>query len=295
MHTLPEPPHTAPPAPNTGLASLRARLPGGVELDFTQMALVTGIVFYSLAIPGDFNYKLDAMGFGICHQIHSHSFIIGGHQLPLCARCTGMYLGALAGLAMLGVLRRRAVKLPGGSMIAVLAVFFGVMVLDGINSTLMGFNSGIWETTNLLRLLTGGLSGIAVAFVFYPVFNMSLWHRDAARHERVIEQPFELVGYMVAAGVLIALVLDGGDWLYYPLSLLGIGGMLVLLTMANTILVLIISRREGRARTFSELLTPLLLGLFLTLVELTLLAWGRASLAPYMVNSIGMPVVPGLP
>jgi hypothetical protein len=34
----------------------------------------------------------------------------------------------------------------------------------------------------------------------------------------------------------------------------------------------------------------------LTLIELTLLAWGRASLAPYLAGSnLGFPLVPGLP
>ncbi|MCD6518573.1 MAG: DUF2085 domain-containing protein [Anaerolineae bacterium] len=30
---------------------------------------------------------------GICHQLPSHSLYLQGHPLPLCARCTGTYLG----------------------------------------------------------------------------------------------------------------------------------------------------------------------------------------------------------
>jgi hypothetical protein len=136
---------------------------------------------------------------------------------------------------------------------------------------------------------------VALTLVFYPMFNLSVWHRTVARRERVLERPLELVGYMVAAGVPVALLLNGGDWLFYPLSLLSIAGMLALLTMANTMLTLFASRREGLALTFSQALTPLLVGFFLSLVELTLLAWGRASLAPYLGNNLGMPLVPGLP
>src|SRR5439155_1244903 len=246
-------------------------------------------------MPGDLRYKMDAMGFGVCHQIATHSYFIDNHQLPLCARCSGIYLGSLSALLMLGVLRRRSSRLPARQMLAVVGVFFGAMVLDGINSTMQNFGSGIWESTNIVRLFTGALSGIAVAFVFYPMFNLSLWHKSASKRESVLEQPFELVGYMVAAGILVALVLDGGDWLFYPISILSVVGMLALLTMANTILVLIVTRREGHARTFSDAITPLLLGLLISLVVLTLLAWGRASLAPYMANSLGMPLVPGLP
>lgn len=272
-------------------------MPGGFEITFLQVALIVAIVFYSLAIPGDFHYKMSALGFAVCHQISSHSFFIAGHQLPLCARCSGIYLGALATLAMLLMLRRRASRLPASHMIVLLAVFFAAMVLDGLNSTLQSFNSGIWESTNFIRLLTGALSGIAVAFIFYPMFNLSVWHRQVAKRERVLDSPVELMGYMVAAGLLVALVLDGGDWLLNPLSVLSLLGMLTLLTMANAMLVLIVTRKEEMARTFSDVLTPLLFGLLLSLIELSLLAWGRASLAPYIAaNAVpGLPLVPGLP
>src|SRR5438876_12182221 len=114
-------------------------MPGGLEVSFLQMGLVVVMVFYSLAIPGDLRYKMDAMGFGVCHQIPSHSYFIAGHQLPVCARCSGIYLGSLASIGLLVLLRRRASRLPASQMLAILAVFFGAMVLDGINSTLQTF------------------------------------------------------------------------------------------------------------------------------------------------------------
>src|SRR5205823_2078838 len=118
-------------------------------------------------------------------------------------------------------------------------------------------------------LFTGALAGIAIAFVFYPLFNLTMWHPDTARRDSVLEQPFELIGYLLVAGVLVALVLDGGDWLYYPLALLSIIGILTLLTMANTMLVLTVSKHEGFARSFSDALTPLLFAVLPSLVELT--------------------------
>jgi uncharacterized membrane protein len=270
-------------------------MPGGFEITYLQMGLVAAIVFYALAIPGDFHYKLTAMGFGVCHQIPSHSYFIGGHQMPLCARCSGTYLGALVALVLLVVLRRRAGGLPAPQLIAVLAVFFGAMVLDGLNSTIQTFGSGFWQTNNVIRILTGALAGVSISFMFYPMFNLSLWSRRAVRRDSVLDQPFELMGYMVGAGVLVALVMTADDFLYYPLSILSVVGMVSLLTMANTVLVLIVTRREGVAERFSEVLTQLLVGLLIALVELTLLAWGRSALAPYLVNNVGMPLFPGLP
>ena len=284
------------PSPsNDTRAAVKLRRLWGMDFSFLQVGLIAAILAYSFAIPGDLRYKLSVLGFGVCHQIGTHSYFIDEHQLPLCARCSGIYLGAFASLGLLVVLRRRSSRLPAAVVLVVLALFFGAMAADGINSTLQNLDAGLWESTNLLRLLTGSLAGVALTLVFYPMFNLSVWHRAVARRERMLERPIELAAYVLAAGVPVALVLSGGDWLFYPLSLLSIAGMLALLTMANTMLALFATRREALALTFSQALTPLLIGFFLSLVELTLLAWGRASLAPYLANNLGMPLVPGLP
>ena len=39
--------------------------------------------------------KADHIGYAVCHQISVRSYFFGDHQLPLCARCSGQYLGAL--------------------------------------------------------------------------------------------------------------------------------------------------------------------------------------------------------
>jgi uncharacterized membrane protein len=40
------------------------------------------------------------VGSVVCHQIPERSFHLAGAQLPVCARCTGLYLGAALGLAL---------------------------------------------------------------------------------------------------------------------------------------------------------------------------------------------------
>ena len=53
----------------------------------------------------------------VCHQDGSRSFHIGPFPLPVCARCSGLYLGAVFGtLAGLGLGRR---TLRGGARLAV--------------------------------------------------------------------------------------------------------------------------------------------------------------------------------
>jgi uncharacterized membrane protein len=47
------------------------------------------------------------VGAFICHQRPERSFHLAGAQLPVCARCTGLYLGAALGLLTWGLLARR--------------------------------------------------------------------------------------------------------------------------------------------------------------------------------------------
>lgn len=54
----------------------------------------------------------------ICHQRPERSFHLAGVQLPVCARCTGLYMsGAVAALAACGGWRRR-VAAPRATRIA---------------------------------------------------------------------------------------------------------------------------------------------------------------------------------
>lgn len=48
------------------------------------------------ALPYLFALTVYLIGSAVCHQIDARSFHLFGHQLPVCARCTGVYFGAAA-------------------------------------------------------------------------------------------------------------------------------------------------------------------------------------------------------
>src|SRR5258708_12595275 len=74
-------------------------------------ATVLGVWLYNT--PPGLLGKADAIAFAICHRLVSHSILMGQEAMPLCARCTGIYLGALVGLStMPGLTRRPAPGLP---------------------------------------------------------------------------------------------------------------------------------------------------------------------------------------
>lgn len=70
---------------------------------------------YAAALPADrsaaqvFAFAVYAFGSAICHQRDERSFHLFAEQLPVCARCTGLYAGAaIAAIWYVGLFRRRA-------------------------------------------------------------------------------------------------------------------------------------------------------------------------------------------
>jgi uncharacterized membrane protein len=212
---------------------------------------------------------LSLFGAGVCGQIPSHSFIIGGRQLPLCARCTGTYLGALLGFLGLAALRRwRASGLPPSEVLASLVGFIVLWGIDGLNSFLALFPNAphLYEPHNLLRLITGILNGLALSIIVYPVFNFLLWKESNT--ERVIRNFYELGYLLIPAALLAWIVQTQATFLLYPVATLSILGVLAMLTLINTMIVLIVTRRESKAESWHDAFFPLLLGMLATFLEL---------------------------
>ena len=92
-----------------------------------------------------------------CHQIYERSFTFRGYQFPVCARCTGIFIGHIAAI-FLCIMRVRI-----SLIISVLLIL--ITAGDGF---LQLFK--IKESTNVRRLITGILAGIGFIFFipYYP-------------------------------------------------------------------------------------------------------------------------------
>ncbi|MBM4465094.1 MAG: DUF2085 domain-containing protein [Chloroflexi bacterium] len=230
---------------------------------------------------------LSFFGGGVCGQIPGHSFIIGGSQLPLCARCTGTFLGILLGFLGLAALRRRrASGLPPNEVLASLAIFIVLWGVDGLNSFLALLPNAphLYHPHNFLRLITGTLNGLALSIIVYPIFNFVLWKKADAR--RVIRN-FRELGYLVIpAALLVGVVQTQASFLLYPVAALSILGVLAMLMLVNTMIVLIVTRRESRAESWHDARWPLLLGLPATLLELGVLGLLHLALTQWLASPI---------
>ncbi len=238
---------------------------------------VAALVFaaWLLGTPSGLLGKADAVAYAVCHRIDERSFHIGNRQLPLCARCTGTYLGVLVGIGALAVLGRRAGGLPTRPLLVILLGFIAVMGFDGVNSYLTLFPGAphLYEPQNWLRLVTGTFNGMAMAALVFPVLNQTLWKNW---ENRPVLSGFRDLGALVVLGVIvIGLVLTENPAILYPLALLSALGVVVLLTMLDTTFLLILTRRDGRVERWTGALLPLVGGFTLAILQIGLIDAAR--------------------
>jgi uncharacterized membrane protein len=93
----------------------------------------------------------------ICHQRPERSFHVAGMQMPVCARCFGLYAAGAAGLLLAWIVRRSWTPPQVRLVLAAAAVPIALSVaLEW---------AGAIATTNVVRMTTGLPLGFAAGLV----------------------------------------------------------------------------------------------------------------------------------
>lgn len=87
-----------------------------------------------------------------CHQLAERSFFLNGNQMPFCSRDVGIFIGLAAG--MLAVL----LLSPRFSWPILALLVLPILIDGGVQLT------GLYESNNLLRVITGALGGIGASY-----------------------------------------------------------------------------------------------------------------------------------
>lgn len=243
------------------------------------LALMAAVAFVILLLlsplwPLPLLDKLDVVGSAVCGRLPDHSFHLAGRQLPLCARCTGTFIGALLGFVGLLVLRKgKAALMPPVVVVGVLVGFIFLMAIDGVNSylSLLLRRPLLYPPHNFLRLATGALHGLALSVIVFPIFNYTLWKEP---ENRPALTGLRELGLLLALFVLpmVLLVQSGIGLLLYPVALASAAGVLAMLTVVNSMIVIIAARREARAVFWWQAAWPLAAGLAAAMAELAVIA-----------------------
>ena len=114
---------------------------------------------------GDTTFKLIYFVFKfICHQLPERSYFIWGIQMPVCARCFGIYLGMILGLLVYPFLKElNNSKIP---QLKTITIFVAPMLIDAIAQSLR-----LYTTSNLIRSITGIWFSIGIIFCLMPLLN----------------------------------------------------------------------------------------------------------------------------
>lgn len=250
------------------------RFPLLTALLILAAALVAG--WLALTPPG-LTGKFHAVGYAVCHQIESRTFTFGGRFLPLCARCSGFYLGSLAGGIFLFSRGRRG-GLPPRRLWPLLMALVAAYALDGLNSllSLPADLPHLYPPSNPLRLFTGLGMSLTVAALVTAVFNMAAW---ADCDDQPALRGWGDVGRLaLILGAIAALTLSGWDALLYPLALLSALAVPSFLTLLHAALWIIVFKQEGRQRRFVQLAPFLAAGFISALLQIALMDWARLAL-----------------
>lgn len=241
-------------------------------LVLAAIAIALWLFFTPLGLDG----KVRAIGYAVCHQLESHTLDFQGRLLPLCARCTGMYLGTLISLTLLQK-RKHAAGVPSKKLQAILVLFLMAFIIDGVNSTLGFFSSipQLYPPNNWLRLITGLMMGMVIANLLLVLWHQTWWKQTSALPALTGWIHFAIIAAVNSlAGVLVWLRVP---FLYYPVAIFSTLTIVILLTMIYCLIWIIIFKKENSFETYGEGLRFLLAGLATAVIQIGLLDLLRYS------------------
>ena len=241
------------------------------------LALGLFILWLSLTPEGLLG-KADAVGFAVCHRIPERSFKIGERQMPMCARCTGLFLGAMLGLGYQLAQGRKGKMPPIPS-----AILFGLLalawVMDGINSFTMltPVLPSLYQTQNWTRLITGTGMGLAISAILLPAFIQTMFKtwEDSSGFGKW-HQVLIILGL---GAILDILVLYEIPWLQYLFSLISAGSVFVLLTLIYSMVLVMMFKKDNTYENIIQLVIPVTGGFILGLLQI-----GAIDLVRYLLT-----------
>jgi uncharacterized membrane protein len=221
--------------------------------------------------------KADAVGYAVCHRIAVRSFFFGDRQFPICARCSGMYLGAFVGM-LYYARERKSAGMPTLKMSVVLVAFLAFFGIDGINSYLHFFPQlpSLYQPENWLRLLTGTGVGLGIASILIPIVRQTLWSQWDAHP--ALSSWRQLAELILLGGIVDVALLSENPLILFPLALVSTATILIILTLVYTLLWIMITKRENAFHSWKEAWLPVVAGFTTALLQIAVMDAARYAL-----------------
>ncbi len=210
-------------------------------------------------------YELSGL---LCHQLETRCLTVAGVPLPVCSRCSGIYLGA----AVFVIFHALAVKWPRR------------IVLSGIIGWVAGFSLAfllfdvyagyrMYGDIHPVRFGTGYLFGFMLAWIMGTLNRKQLTRRDLQGIALCAE-------YRCFAGMIIGLsmiflfyiLFREEAWMFYASVICVSAGAVMLYSAANTLLFFwIFDRLRHRCGTFVCVVLSHLTGASLFIIQMIMI------------------------
>ncbi len=211
-----------------------------------------------------FDFFIQSVGFSVCHQLQARSLHFGDIIIPICSRCTGIYAGFFISAVILFILfRKKENGLPPLYILIILIIFFMSMIIDGAGSYL-----GLYETNNIIRFITGFLSGASVMVILYPIFVFQYYKNS--KTEKIFKKPSKFIVFIIVLSVFAALTLFRIDFMglfYYYLSIFSVLFTFYAVNLVMVLLVPFFSQKAVRLGS-KYLILPSIISVALMSIEI---------------------------
>lgn len=190
---------------------------------------------------------------------------------------TGIYGGfVMTQLYLLLRRRYRASGVPSLSILVTLSLFIVAMGLDGVNSMLDDLRlMTVYQPSNLLRYVTGALTGTTLAVFLWLLTSNILWHADHQRPDKVIGGVSELALIAVPITAFGLLAMSGWSPVYDVIAVFLVwSAVLVVFELAICMLQLG-RKRENSAASLRDLSSAALMALLCAYGFMSLIAGSR--------------------
>ena len=214
---------------------------------------------------------INKIGFSVCHQLPERTLLFGKIYMPVCSRCFGIYIGFLFTIIFLFlVFRKKESDLPPLYIIIIVILMIFSSIIDGFLSYL-----GVYNTNNIIRLITGYMFGSGIAIILYPIFIYQYFRNF---QKKKIFYHYKYFIYFISTSIIInfVIILSSSSQGIY-LKIFGIffyylSGLAVIFTFffTNLTLFLLIPYFSQKALKFFSinLLMPSIIALAATFIEI---------------------------
>ena len=193
--------------------------------------------------------------------------------MPVCSRDTGIYLGIFISLITIILLERRIKgEFPSLKIVLTTVGVFLIMGLDVVLSFLR-----IIESNNIIRLITGFLTGWFLVLLLLPLANNVMFKRFVRKN--YLDRKVKFLIWLLCGAVMVATFIFTYQYALIFWSVVSILGMITFVVLILFILFFSLNRRlVGSIDSGKKYIISLVVGIVFATILLSLFSYLRQFL-----------------